>query len=160
MPLALLLSACGGPGSHAPASAPAAVAVPSQPASPGAADDQEDAAPPSPNRNARIAGEYRVEHEVSYNCDLPEWCTGPVTNSLTVKQERDDIVVEIQLVHTNMHTCTWQGTLSARAQDRYEFSEPDCDLSLTVTPTTLQLRSEGCREYCGARAYLEGDFPR
>jgi hypothetical protein len=76
-------------------------------------------------------------------------------------------VVHIELVQTNGHTSTLSSslTLDTRATTRrwthhsVDELEGACDLTLEQTDTTLDLQSEGCRYYCGARASLDATFP-
>jgi hypothetical protein len=105
------------------------------------------------------SGWYSAPHEVSHVCDNPDWCVQEVSDSLRLAQQGNDLQVEIELVQTNFHTCTWHGAMtSGPVEGRWEYSEPECALVLELKGNLFRLSSEGCREYCGARAYLSAEF--
>lgn len=111
-----------------------------------------------PRLPADWTGWYSASHSVSHVCDSPEWCTQEVSDSLRITQQGEDLSVEIELVQTNFHTCNWQGVMKQEMEGRWEFSEPECALMLELKGNLFRLSADGCREYCGARAYLSGDF--
>ncbi len=111
-----------------------------------------------PRLPADWTGWYSASHSVSHVCDNPDWCEQEVSDSLRVTQQGEDLSVEIELVQTNFHTCNWQGVMKQEMEGRWEFSEPECALMLELKGNLFRLSSDGCREHCGARAYLSGDF--
>ncbi len=111
-------------------------------------------------RERALDGVYRWPHEVTYVCDEPEWCTEEVNDTLTIRQEVDGLQIKIELVQTNYHVCNWEGRLSPSGRDKWHAAEEDCSIELSLDPNTIRITSAGCRDYCGARAYLEAEFPR
>ena len=103
---------------------------------------------------------YQLQHEVTYVCDEPDWCEDEVTDSLSIKQDGDSLQVKIELVQTNYHTCHWEGRLTQTARDKWGTAQDGCSVELTIQTDKLSVTSDGCRDYCGARAYLEEVFPR
>lgn len=96
------------------------------------------------------------------------WGEESVEDAMTVTETGTDrIDISIELVQTNGHTCTFSGTLTldTRAATRrwthhsIDELEGTCDLTLEQSDTALELQSEGCRYYCGARASLDATFP-
>jgi hypothetical protein len=108
-----------------------------------------------------LAGWYTTPHEIMHVCDAPDWCTAEVTDGLFIEDHAEGITVAIELVQANFHICEWRGLMVARP-DRHSwvFAETDCELILDLHGDTLKVKSEGCRDYCGARAYLEAEFSR
>jgi hypothetical protein len=144
-------AACG-------ASAPASVAPPSN--TPVSVVD-----PP-----VAMAGSYSAPHTVMMVCEGGDdgWCEESVADAMTITEVgRERLDVEIELVQTNGHTCTFAGTLaldpaaSTRRWIHHSVDELEgtCDLSLEHAGGELRLQSEGCRYYCGARASLDATFP-
>ncbi len=148
------LAACGAAPSQPQAAGQPVVDV--QPPAKSAPSSEASAAP----GRVDLSGTYSSEHEVTYVCDKPDWCTQKVTDGLSVEQLPGKLKVKIELVQANYHVCNWEGEMTEGSGDRWEFSEPECELVLQVSPDTLSITSEGCREYCGARAYLQAKFPR
>ena len=77
------------------------------------------------------------------------------------------LAVEIELNQDNGYSCSFRGTLQpvpgAPAQWRFhDPSDPEepCTLTLTASADRISLQSDGCRDYCGARASLEAEFSR
>lgn len=155
--IAGLLCACGGaetpdkrPGLAAVAAENAA--VPSGPRGP--------AGPASPSTPA---GSYRYPHTVMVVCDDPNWCEEEVTDSLDIEARFDGAIeVKIELVQANAHMCSFEGTLGRSNEREWEWRAPDgeeeCHLSLRWRSDAISVSSEGCRDFCGARAHLEGEF--
>jgi hypothetical protein len=139
-----------------PARAPSVIELPTQVDSPKAAS-----APPPERPVLGLSGRYQANHEVMEVCDAPDGCTAEVTDSLVLETNADRAKARIELVQTNLHTCNWEGELRRGADpNRWESVEPDCSVSVIVERDTLRLESDGCRDYCGARAYLSAEFPR
>ncbi len=168
--LALALAACGGPAT--PPGAP-----PSNRAATTAAP-----APP-------VFGSYRAPHEIMVVCDVGDdgWCPEEVMDTMEVRDAgRGALAVTIELVQTNAHTCTFEGTLAPDPQapgarwiydgaggggggdDGHdaetdavgdgELDEWPCRLVLEHEPRSVRISSDGCRLYCGARATLDAVF--
>ena len=85
------------------------------------------------------------------------------------------LAITVELIQTNAHTCGFEGTLAPSTSTvpgtcvwRYQAVVPDgedaeaeaCTLALAADATSITLTSEGCREYCGARAHLDASFAR
>ena len=97
-------------------------------------------------------------------CDGGDWCEETVTDVLDVQKAAGGLMVRIELVQTNAHTCTFEGELEPSGDrawsHRAKAGEEPCELTLTWREPELSIRSEGCRDYCGARASLFADFVR
>ena len=115
-----------------------------------------------------IVGTHVAPHSIEVVCNDPSgWCTEGVEDTMVVRDAGEGrIAVEIALLQTNAHSCTFEGTLEpVRGQDGAwhmdELAEGEwpCALDLRVEGETLRLTSEGCRLYCGARASLDATFP-
>lgn len=124
-----------------------------------------------------IAGAYRQPHEIQMVCDQPDgWCPEQVEDTLVVRDAGGgQVAVEIELMQTNGHSCSFAGTLApvadapaAEPQWRFHLADGDegpCTLTLTLTSVAapgdlLRLASDGCRYHCGARASLDATFDR
>jgi hypothetical protein len=111
-----------------------------------------------------VVGTYVSPHTVMVVCDDPDWCEQQVEDTMRVTASRDDTAsVFIELVQANAHSCTFEGTLGRASEDTWKWKaplgEPECVLTL-VAGDDITITSEGCREYCGARASLDATFPR
>ncbi len=112
-----------------------------------------------PRRAPDPLGWYSTKHEVTHVCDEPDWCVQEVTDGLFVASHEAGLMVDVELVQTNFHTCTWSGVMKPTGDQRsWGFAEGDCEIALELKGNSLILRSDGCREYCGARAHLEAEF--
>ena len=109
-----------------------------------------------------LSGTYLREHTVPVVCDKPDWCDQPVIDVLRISEgARGALDVRIELVQTNAHTCTFEGRLTETGPAQWEYAkdgEYPCKVTFTVKANQLSFESEGCREYCGARAHLMGSF--
>ena len=95
--------------------------------------------------------------------DDPDWCEQEVKDSLTIEPAKDaGVTIAVELVQANAHICTFEGTLAKAGDQVWEWRATDgeaaCHLQLRWGLDTLKLSSEGCRDYCGARASLEATF--
>jgi hypothetical protein len=148
--LAFLLAACG-------SSAPA----PSEPI------ENRDPSPPEAPAPS-VVGSYQASHDIEVVCSDPSgWCTEHVADTLIVRDAGDGALdVEIELIQTNAHSCSFSGTLALVEPGVWRFhSDEDaedgaCTLTLTAIATELTIAAEGCRYYCGMRASLDATFPR
>jgi len=113
-------------------------------------------------------GTYYQPHTIEMVCDQPDWCEEEVTDALTARPIAGGrLAVTIELVQTNAHTCTFEQELEPVPGDRRRWrfhagedhDEGPCDLVVIREPDRIDVESEGCRYYCGARAYLEASFP-
>jgi hypothetical protein len=125
-----------------------------------------------PDAPRPIAGAYSAPHTIQLVCHESDegWCEEEVSDEMTIRDAGGGrIDVAIELVQTNAHTCTFEGTLApdpaaAPADRRWTFSSNDdvegpCKVTLTAGADGVELDSEGCRYYCGARAHLASSFP-
>lgn len=150
----VLCAGCGSVAEDQPRVASPVVAVE-------AVDERPTPSPEPEPAEDRYSGVYTATHEVTYVCESPDWCTGEVTDRLTLEAVEGGLAVEVELTQANYHVCNWRGRMIHRQkQGGWVFEEADCRLELTATDEELRLRSEGCRDYCGARASLHADFPR
>lgn len=130
---------------------------------------------------ASIAGTYRTTHEVMMVCDTGQegWCAEEGEDTLTIEDRPDGAIeISVELVRTNAHTCSFSGTLhpapapanhvrrwihevgqQGERDGSDELDESYCKLELEHAASKLTLRSDGCREWCGVRASLDGEFP-
>lgn len=130
---------------------------------------------PPPRRTAiALSGHYRSAHEIRMVCDGDQrqdadgWCKETVEDTLRVRElANGSIEVAIELVSTNAHTCSFEGTLErtldSQSARRWRFDaendeEFPCSLVVEHARGKLTVTSEGCREYCGARATLDAVF--
>ena len=135
--------------------------------------------PPATATAARpsLVGTYREPHEIKMVCDGDEgWCDEKVEDVLEIRAAADGaLAITVELVQTNAHTCGFEGTLAPSTSTvpgtrvwRFqrvlaEGDDPEadaCALDLAADASSIPLTSEGCREYCGARAHLDARFPR
>jgi hypothetical protein len=118
-----------------------------------------------------VAGDYRAAHVIRVVCDggTDGWCDENVEDHMTIHDsDAGSIAVTIELIQTNAHTCTFDGTLrSAPAHAshtrRWTFDGHDdegaCSLVIEQSTSKVMISSEGCRYYCGMRASLDAVFP-
>jgi len=152
-----LWGACGG--ADTPAGKPNLAALAAESATDPAAAP-ESAAPAAPT--API-GSYRASHTVMVVCDDPDWCEEEVSDSLEIRSTSDGgLDVSIELVQTNDHMCSFEGILRRKSEREWEWQapegDPECHLWLRWRADSLAVSSQGCREFCGARASLEAEF--
>ncbi|MEZ4366907.1 MAG: hypothetical protein R2939_11530 [Kofleriaceae bacterium] len=115
---------------------------------------------------APLGGKYVWAHEVMVVCDGPEgWCPEETADVMLLTEQDDGLQLEIELVQTNAHTCTFSGLVTPVEPGRvWQYRSPKdameepCELTLTHTGSSLQITSEGCRDFCGARATLDATF--
>jgi hypothetical protein len=119
----------------------------------------------APTRPSSIAGDYRTPHTVSMVCEhaADGWCDEQVEDTLVIRDRHDGaIAVHVELVRTNAHTCSFEGTLGPVSEGRWRFDHGDddgpCRLTLEHAGNELRLSADGCRYYCGARASLDAVF--
>ena len=110
-------------------------------------------------------------------CDGDEgWCPEKDEDVLEIRAAAEGaLAITVELVQTNAHTCGFEGTLVPSTSTvpgtrvwRYQAVVPDgadadaeaCTLDLAADATSITLTSDGCREYCGARAHLDASFTR
>lgn len=117
---------------------------------------------------APLAGSYTTRHTITMVCDSPDPCEEEVTDRLSIEPvDGGDLAVTIDVVRDNGHSCSFADRLERDPADpaRWRFHTDDdaeggaCDLTLVRYPDRVELAAEGCRYYCGARAYLDGIFP-
>ncbi len=151
----LSVAACGG----APAAAPPPIL--DNAAAPGAAS-----VPPS------LAGRYVAVHPIMVTCSGPDgWCEEPAEDTLVVRDLGDGrLAIEVEVLATNAHSCTFEGELAPVVDGpsdvrRWRFAGVDellgaCEVVLAHDPARrrLEVSSDGCRYYCGARASLDAGF--
>jgi len=111
----------------------------------------------------RPIGTYARQHRVMVVCRNPDWCEQEVTDKLIVTTAPGQAIdVSIDLVQANAHTCTFRGRLANVATDEWRWqapaSEPPCQLRLSWRDVELRVSSDGCRQFCGARASLDATF--
>ncbi len=122
------------------------------------------AQPATATPNDSLVGTYLDSHMIGAVCDSSEMCEETVTDTLRIQSddETKTISVEVELVQANFHTCTFENTLRTIGPRRWKFSEstPDsnCHVSLSRDDKSVTITSQGCREYCGARASLDAEF--
>jgi len=109
-------------------------------------------------------GDYARKHTIWMVCDSPDGCEEEVSDSLRIATSTDGAIdIRIELVGANAHICTFEGVLGRVADRAWQYrapaSEAECLLDLEWTETELVVSSEGCRDYCGVRAYLDAKFP-
>jgi len=118
-----------------------------------------------------ITGRYRTRHTIQMVCGPDGWCDEEVDDTMVVRDAGDGrLAIVVELVRTNAHTCSFEGTLAPVAdapagEPRWRYHDPSsddapCDLTLTLRGDELRLAAEGCRYYCGARASLDATFSR
>jgi hypothetical protein len=123
-----------------------------------------------------LTGAYHDRHEIMVVCgDNPDgWCAEMVSDSLILREgDAGGVYVAIGVLQTNAHSCTFEGELTARdpaelpagVDEAWRVVEParddgdgGCTLDLARTGAELVITSEGCRDYCGARASLDASF--
>lgn len=128
-------------------------------------------APAPPKRVvSSLAGEYRRSHMIRIVCDggVDGWCDAAADDVLTIQDtRRGAIAVEIELTQTNAHSCSFEGELAPVRSPppgvkQWVFDHDDedapCTLTLEKTASEITIRSESCRDYCGARASLDATF--
>lgn len=133
---------------------------------------------PAPKRaTSSLSGDYSAPHTIRMVCDggQPQdpdgWCEENVEDTMTIRERvNGSIDVAIELVGTNAHTCSFEGTLERTVDGeasarRWRFQSDDeespCSLVIEHAAKLVTIRAEGCREYCGVRASLDAafDFP-
>jgi hypothetical protein len=126
----------------------------------------------APSRFKRVTHRYCEMHEVPVVCDHPppgdDMCPEEGEDTLELRELRTGkLAVEIELVRTNGHTCTFEGELTYMGSsepgiERWSSSEStdevECTLELLKRADAIEISSTGCREYCGARASLDARF--
>lgn len=78
---------------------------------------------------------------------------------ITTKNSQQQFVMEV--VGTNAHMCNAEGIIKGDKGFVTDDSEEiPCELSFKVNGTALNVeaQNEVCRNYCGARAYLDGEY--
>ena len=127
-------------------------------------------APPVPS--APVARRYCIAHEVPVVCDKPppgeDMCPQQAEDTLELHEiSPNTLTVAVELVRTNGHTCTFEGTLSRAAPSepetqRWTFSDSNkdspCSLELVERGSQIEISANGCRDDCGVRATLDGKF--
>ncbi|MBT8492562.1 MAG: hypothetical protein KJO07_05845 [Deltaproteobacteria bacterium] len=109
------------------------------------------------------AGSYRSAHTIMVVCDKPDWCKQEVTDTLELADTGDGaLAAKIELVQANAHICTFENTVTRVGDRRWQWSAPDgepsCVLTLDWKLSSVVITSDGCREFCGARAVLDASF--
>lgn len=128
-------------------------------------------APAAPKRVvSSLAGEYRRSHMISVICDggVDGWCDAGAEDVLTIQDtRRGAIAVQVELMQTNAHSCTFEGELAPVRSpppgvQQWVFDHEDevgpCTLTLEKRGSEIAISSESCRYYCGARASLDATF--
>jgi hypothetical protein len=75
----------------------------------------------------------------------------------------------IELVQTNGHSCTFEGDLTpakpaGASEQRWIYDRADdgeegpCHVEMIHKNPEIEIHSQGCLYYCGARAHLEASF--
>ena len=122
-----------------------------------------------PTASRPVVRRYCQAHEVPVVCDQPppgeDMCPQQAEDTLELHEvSASSLAVTIELVRTNGHTCSFEGTLSraAPAEQRWIFTDPNidapCTLELVERGNEIEINATGCRDYCGTRATLDGQF--
>ena len=116
-----------------------------------------------------VAGNYRALQSVPIVCheEPSGWCEEEAEDTLAIRKVAGGAIgVEIDVVRTNGHTCSFEGVMQpdpdAAARWVYRTSADDeegaCELVLEHTASMIEIRADGCRYYCGVRASLDAEF--
>jgi hypothetical protein len=120
-----------------------------------------------PEPRGSLAGDYTTEHAIAMVCEPPGQgleCEETVSDRMQLTEMPGGVLhARIELLQTNAHSCTFDGDLVPAGDRHWTFDEPageegPCHVDLFQRDARLELTSEGCRYYCGARATLEGAF--
>lgn len=122
----------------------------------------------APPAEAPPTGTFTARHTVATDCGAAEPCEEVVRDELSIEPVADGgLAISVEVIRDHGHTCSFAGRLAPDPADRARWrflagaddEDGPCELVLIRTPDHLELVADGCRYYCGARAYLDGTYP-
>ena len=108
---------------------------------------------------------FELSHTVYMYDGSDDWITTDEVDLYTIGTERssDNAYLRMSVTRSNAHLGGFNGLLSGRNwySYKYEFEIPECLVRIEVPPSKDYISvSEECRMCCGARAGLDGFYPK